>query len=53
MNMFTAALWAFDLVLFVFGKAEDQFKWLLAVFAIELIAGHGKPPYNRQRGGPM
>ena len=38
--MFAATLRTFDLVLFVFRKAKDAFKWLVAIFAVELIAGH-------------
>jgi hypothetical protein len=49
MNMFTAAFRAFDLVLFVFCKAEDQFEGLLAIFAIEFVTRHNEPPFNRQR----
>jgi hypothetical protein len=40
MHMFTAAFRALDLALFVFRKAEDDFEGLLAIFAVELIAGH-------------
>jgi hypothetical protein len=51
MDMLAAAFWAFDLVLFVFCKAENQFKWLLTIFAIKLIAGHGNLRTTPE-GGP-
>jgi hypothetical protein len=38
--MFAATLRTFDLVLFVFRKAKDAFKWLVAIFAVELVTGH-------------
>jgi hypothetical protein len=40
MHVFTAAFRALDLALFVFRETQDQFEWLLAIFTIELIAGH-------------
>ena len=40
MNVFATAFGALDLALFVFSKAEDEFEWLLAIFAIEFVAGH-------------
>jgi hypothetical protein len=43
MHVFTAALRAGDLALFVFRKGEDDFEWLLAVFAEKLVARHGDP----------
>jgi len=42
-HVFTAAFRALDLVLFVFCKGEDDFKWLLAIFAVEFVARHGDP----------
>jgi len=41
MDAFAATLGAFDVSLFVFVKAEDEFKGLLAIFAVELVARHG------------
>jgi hypothetical protein len=40
MDVFAATLRAFDLALFVFRKAQDNFERLLAIFAVKLIAGH-------------
>jgi hypothetical protein len=37
MHVFTAALRAGDLALFVFCKGKDDFEWLLAVFAEEFV----------------
>jgi hypothetical protein len=42
-DVFTAAFRALDLVLFVFCKGEDDFKWFLAIFAVEFVARHGAP----------
>jgi hypothetical protein len=41
MDVFAATLRAFDLALFVFRKAQDNFERLFAIFAVKLIAGHG------------
>jgi hypothetical protein len=49
---FTATLRTLDLVLFVFRKGKEDFKWLLAIFAIELIARH-VDLRKRQRGGAL
>jgi hypothetical protein len=49
---FTATLRTLDLVLFVFRKGKGDFKWLLAIFAIELIARH-VDLRKRQRGGTL
>jgi len=49
MQVFTATLGTLDLVLFVFRKGKEDFKWLLAVFAIELIVRH-VDLRKRQRG---
>jgi hypothetical protein len=38
--MLAAAFRALDLALFVLRKAEDHFERLLAILAVELIAGH-------------
>jgi hypothetical protein len=46
---FTATLRTLDPVLFVFRKGKEDFKWLLAIFAIEFIAGH-LDLRKRQRG---
>ena len=43
MDVFTAALRAGDLALFVFCKGKDDFEWLLAVFAEEFVTRHGDP----------
>ena len=51
-QVFTATLRTLDLVLFVFRKGKEDFKWLLAVFAIELIARH-VDLRKRQRGGAL
>jgi hypothetical protein len=50
--VFTATLRTLDLVLFVFRKGKEDFKWLLAIFAIELIARH-VDLRKRQRGGAL
>lgn len=39
-DVFAAALRTLNLALFVFRKAQDNFEWLLAIFAVKLIAGH-------------
>ena len=39
-NVFAATLRTLDLTLFVFVEREDDFKWLLAIFTVELIARH-------------
>jgi hypothetical protein len=41
MHVFAATFWTFDVALFVFRKCKNDFKWLLAIFAVELIARHG------------
>jgi hypothetical protein len=41
MYVFAATFWTFDVAFFVFRKSKDYFIWLLAIFAVELIAGHG------------
>lgn len=43
MHVFTAAFRTLDFVLFVFRKGEDDFKWLVAIFAVEFVARHGGP----------
>jgi hypothetical protein len=40
MHLFTATFRTFDVAFFVFRKCQDDFKWLLAIFAVELIARH-------------
>ena len=40
MHLFAATFRAFDVAFFVFRKGKDDFKWFLAIFAVELIAGH-------------
>jgi hypothetical protein len=39
-NVYAATLRTLDLTLFVFVEREDDFKWLLAIFTVELIARH-------------
>jgi hypothetical protein len=41
MYVFAATFWTFDVAFFVFRKSKYYFKWLLAIFAVELIARHG------------
>jgi hypothetical protein len=52
LQVFTATLRTPDLVLFVFRKGKEDFKWLLAIFAIEIIARH-VDLRKRQRGGTL
>jgi hypothetical protein len=40
MNMFAAALRTLDITLFVFVERKDDFKRLLAIFTVKLIARH-------------
>jgi hypothetical protein len=40
-DVFAATLGTLDAPLFIFRKAKDQFKGLLAIFAVELVARHG------------
>src|ERR1700737_4212626 len=40
LHLFAATLRTFDVAFFVFHKCKDDFKWLLAIFAVELIARH-------------
>jgi hypothetical protein len=39
-HLFAATFRTLDLAFFVFLKCKDDFKWLLAIFAVELIARH-------------
>ena len=41
MDVLAATLGTFEVSLFIFVKAEDDFKGLLAIFAVELVARHG------------
>jgi hypothetical protein len=41
MDVLAATLGTLELSLFVFVKTEDEFKGLLAIFAVKLIARHG------------
>jgi hypothetical protein len=52
-NVFTTTLRALDLALFVFRKAQDDFEWLLAIFAIKLIAGHDDLRRTPRREGAL
>jgi hypothetical protein len=44
MHLFTATFRTFDVALFVLRKCKDDFKWLLAIFTVELIARHRNLP---------
>ena len=50
MYVFAATFWTFDVAFFVFRKSKDYFKWLLAIFAVELIARHGDLRKNARPG---
>ena len=43
MHVVTAAFRALDLGFFIFCNSEDDFKWLLAIFAVVFVARHGDP----------
>ena len=51
MYVFAATFWTFDVAFFVFRKSKDYFKWLLASFAVELIARHGDLRKNVRAAG--
>jgi hypothetical protein len=51
MYVFAATFWTFDGAFFVFRKSKDYFKWLLAIFAVELIARHGDLRKNAKAAG--
>jgi len=51
MYVFAATFWTFDVAFFVFRKSKDCFKWLLAIFAVELIARHGDLRKNARAAG--
>jgi hypothetical protein len=51
MHAFAATFWTFDVAFFVFRKSKDYFKWLLAIFAVELIARHGDLRKNARPAG--
>ena len=51
MYVFAATFWTFDVAFFVFRKSKDSFKWLLAIFAVELIARHGDLRKNARAAG--
>jgi hypothetical protein len=42
-QVFTAAFRALDLSFFIFCNGEDDFKWLLAIFAVVFVARHDDP----------
>ena len=46
MHVFTAAFRTRDLVLFVFRKGEDDFEWLVAIFAEKFVSRHDDPQSN-------
>ena len=43
MHVFTAAFRTLDLVLFVFRKGENDFEWLVAIFAEIFVSRHDDP----------
>ena len=51
MHAFAATFWTFDVPFIVFRKSKDYFKWLLAIFAVELIARHGDLRKNARAAG--
>jgi len=51
MYVFAATFWTFDVAFFVFRKSKDYFKWLLAIFAVELIARHRDLRKNARPAG--
>ena len=42
-HVVTAAFRAIDLGFLIFCNSEDDFKWLLAIFAVVFVARHGDP----------
>ena len=46
MHVFTAAFRTRDLVLFVFRKGEDDFEWLVTIFAEKFVSRHDDPQSN-------
>ena len=46
MHVCTAAFRTLDLVLFIFRKSEDDFEWLLAIFAEKFVSRHDDPQSN-------
>jgi hypothetical protein len=51
MYVFAATFWTLDVAFFVFRKRKNYFKWLLAIFAVELIARHGDLRKNARAAG--
>jgi hypothetical protein len=51
MNVFAATFWTLDVAFFVFRKGKNYFKWLLAIFAVELVARHGDLRKNARAAG--
>jgi hypothetical protein len=51
MYAFAATFWTFDVAFFVSRKSKGYFKWLLAIFAVVLIARHGDLPKNVRAAG--
>ncbi len=51
MHAFAPTFWTFDVAFFVFRKSKDYFKWLLAIFAVELIARYGDLRKNARAAG--
>jgi hypothetical protein len=51
MYVFATTFSTFDVAFFVFRKSKDYFKWLLAIFAVELIARHGDLRKNARATG--
>jgi hypothetical protein len=51
MYVFAATFWTLDVAFFVFRKGKNYFKWLLAIFAVELVARHGDLRKNARAAG--
>jgi hypothetical protein len=49
MHVFTAAFRTRDLVPFVFRKSEDDFEWLVAIFAEKFVSRHDDPPIELRK----
>ena len=50
MHMFAVAFRTFDVAFFVFRNCKDDFKRLLAIFAVELIVRHWD--LRKRQSGP-
>ncbi len=49
MHVFAAAFRTLDLLLFVFRKREDDFEWLVAIFAENFVRRHDDPPIELRK----